>query len=124
MPTFELARGSPEISSCGGRTRSSHEGGVRFPEYSTGCTYRLGAFVKFRRDVAISNFNDHRQALLDLKGLDRTKLGNEGMMTVHDTYLTRSLDDHRSLGDSRVQDRRAHAWGRENTTANMARGYI
>jgi hypothetical protein len=78
---------------------------------------------KFRRDVGISTYNDHRQALIQLRALDRTKLANRGEMTVADTYIARSVDQPRGVGSSKAKDGRAYLWERGFATTGMAYGY-
>lgn len=78
---------------------------------------------KFRRDVGISTYNDHRQALIQLRALDRTKLVNRGEMTVADTYIAHSVDQPRGVGSSKAKDGRAYLWERGFATTGMVYGY-
>ncbi|KAF9006302.1 hypothetical protein BDZ89DRAFT_1144835 [Hymenopellis radicata] len=79
--------------------------------------------AKFRRDVAISSYNDHRQALINMRGLEQTKLAGRPDMKVIDAYIGRSVDGVRVPGASTERTGAAHLWERSYQTINMARGY-
>ncbi|KAF9016473.1 hypothetical protein BDZ89DRAFT_961870, partial [Hymenopellis radicata] len=79
--------------------------------------------AKWRRDVAIANYNEHRIALLNLKALDHTKLAGLDAMTVEDTYVAKSVDGVRNPLDSSRQDGQAYLWNRNYQTTNMGKGY-
>ncbi|KAF9026451.1 hypothetical protein BDZ89DRAFT_1161242 [Hymenopellis radicata] len=79
--------------------------------------------AKWRRDVAIANYNEHRIALLNLNALERTKLAGLEAMTVEDTYVAKSVDGVRQPLDSSRQDGQAYLWNRGYQTTNMGKGY-
>ncbi|KAF9035671.1 hypothetical protein BDZ89DRAFT_1130289 [Hymenopellis radicata] len=77
---------------------------------------------EWERNKAIADWNAHREALLTLGTINQTQLHDTWMMTKHDTFLQKGVDESRVPGDSRRHDGDAHyMYQRRGTTNNMAK---
>ncbi|KAF9022665.1 hypothetical protein BDZ89DRAFT_1137177 [Hymenopellis radicata] len=79
--------------------------------------------MKHQRNLCISDFNSHREALIRLGALDATALKGLPHMTKEDTYVAKSVDDSRVPGDSRVRSGNAFLWNRGYALAAMGKGF-